>query len=57
VLVALAVGALLQSLLDGASDSASPSEEDPEGDPGDDDWGRVVSEGVAMLLRGIAKES
>jgi AcrR family transcriptional regulator len=41
LLVALAVGALLQSLLD----------------PGDDDWARVVTEGVTMLLRGIAKES
>jgi AcrR family transcriptional regulator len=69
VLVALAVGALLQSLLDRAShpggDRASSRvaprrghpEEDPEGDPGDDDWGRVVTEGVSMLLRGIAKES
>ncbi len=41
VLVALAVGALLQSLLD----------------PGDGDPGRVVTEGVSMLLRGIAQES
>jgi AcrR family transcriptional regulator len=65
LLVALAVGALLQSLLDRAShpggDRASSRLRTPEGHPagdtGEEDWGNVVTEGVSMLLRGIAKES
>jgi len=40
VLISLAVGALLQSLLAPASD----------------DWANVVTEGVALLLRGMLKE-
>ena len=57
VLVALAVGALLQSLL--ASGSSRPGKPvgEPAGAPVERDWGRVVTDGASMLLRGIAKES
>jgi AcrR family transcriptional regulator len=47
VLISLAVGALLQSLVD----RGSASEKDSGAD-----WGRVVTDGVSMLLRGIARE-
>jgi AcrR family transcriptional regulator len=65
ILVSLAVGALLQSLLDRASSrlriaSSRPAgtpEGHPEEDSAETDWGRVVTDGVSMLLRGLAKES
>jgi hypothetical protein len=47
VLISLAVGALLQSLVDRGSASDKDSGAD---------WGRVVTDGVSMLLRGIARE-
>jgi AcrR family transcriptional regulator len=65
ILVSLAVGALLQSLLDRASSrlriaSSHPAgtlKGHPEKDSAETDWGRVVTDGVSMLLRGLAKES
>jgi hypothetical protein len=73
ILVSLAVGALLQSLLDRASHpggdrasshlriaSSHPAgtpEGHPEKDSAETDWGRVVTDGVSLLLRGLGKES
>jgi hypothetical protein len=54
--MALAVGALLLSLLDRPSHDGLHSEAQAAGDRADADWGRVVTEGVSMLLRGIVKE-